>query len=173
MERGATAYLSGLREKYFGELFLNASKSPGGLTATELSTAYLKNVQLDYSDLLRKNISYMEEFEYIFDPTNKFATNFRMMHVNYEEGLKHIARFVESFESESKEIWLVFQNEGLSLSKLIYTAEETKLVTGGERDGVRNIQVLRPSAWWYWLRTTEAGQQEMQNLIRQLVHAFY
>ncbi|XP_019708885.3 uncharacterized protein [Elaeis guineensis] len=171
VERGTTAYLSGLREKYFGELFLNASKSPGGLMATELSTAYLKNVQLDYSDLLKKNISYMEEFEYIFDPTNKFATNFRMTHVNYEEGLKHIARFVESFESESKEIWLVFRNEGLSLSKLIYTAEETKLVTGVERDGVRNIQVLRPSTWWYWLRTTEAGQQEMQNLIWQLLMA--
>ncbi|XP_038987852.1 uncharacterized protein LOC103718236 isoform X5 [Phoenix dactylifera] len=147
VERGAAAYLSGLREKYFGELFLNASKSPGGLTATDLSTAYLKNVQLDYSDLLR------------------------MMHVSYEEGLKHIARFVESFESESKEIWLVFRNEGLSLSKLIYTAEETKLGTGGERDGVRNIQVLHPSAWWYWLRTTEAGKQEIQSLIWQLLMA--
>ncbi|XP_038987849.1 uncharacterized protein LOC103718236 isoform X2 [Phoenix dactylifera] len=142
VERGAAAYLSGLREKYFGELFLNASKSPGGLTATDLSTAYLKNVQLDYSDLL-----------------------------SYEEGLKHIARFVESFESESKEIWLVFRNEGLSLSKLIYTAEETKLGTGGERDGVRNIQVLHPSAWWYWLRTTEAGKQEIQSLIWQLLMA--
>ncbi|ONK76526.1 uncharacterized protein A4U43_C03F29160 [Asparagus officinalis] len=68
-----------------------------------------------------------------------FSKNFRKF--NLEEGLKHIARYVESFESKAKEIWLVFRNEGLSLSKLIYSAEETKKITG-DGSTIRNIQLL-------------------------------
>nr|CAD1822491.1 unnamed protein product [Ananas comosus var. bracteatus] len=118
VERGTSAYLSGLREKYFGEVFLNASFSLGGWPATEA------DLEFGCSDSLQMNIS-VDEMENIFHPMRKYAKNL-VMGVHYEEGLKHIARFIESFESETKEIWLVFQNEGLSLSKLIYTAEETR-----------------------------------------------
>ncbi|XP_072990373.1 uncharacterized protein [Typha latifolia] len=169
VERGTAAYLSGLREKYFGEIFLNASISLGGLVVAESLTDFAMDGQFNSSYLLKKNIS-DDEMEFIFNSTDEFTKNFR----TYVKcgGLNHIARFVESFESESKEIWLVFQNEGVSLSKLIYTAEETKLVTGDVRDEkVRYIQILRPSTWWYWLRTTEAGKKEMQNLIWQLLMA--
>lgn len=165
MERGKPAYLSGLREKYFGEIFLNAS-TVQGLTS-RLPAVISEEAQVDSSDLLQRNLSDIDEIDF----TRTFSRNFRTR-VNHEEGLKHIARFVESFESEAKEIWLVFRNEGLSLSKLIYTAEETKTTTSDESK-VRNVQVLRPSAWWYWLRTTEEGGKEMQNLIRQLVCLLY
>ena len=144
MERGNAAYLSGLREKYFGELFSNASRTLEGLLRTESSTISL-DMQYNPDIRLERNMS---------------AT---------EEPLKHVARFIESFESESREIWLVYHNEGRSLSKLIYTAEETKLVTGNNNERVRHIQVLHPSKWWHWLRTTKAGQKQMQNLLWQLV----
>jgi len=146
VERGNAAYLSGLREKYFGELFSNASRTLEGLSRTESSsTIFSMDMPLDPDILLERNMSVTEE------------------------PLKHVARFIESFESESREIWLVYQNEGRSLSKLIYTAEETKLVTGNNNERVRHIQVLHPSKWWYWLRTTKAGQNQMQNLLRQLL----
>ncbi|XP_062197155.1 uncharacterized protein LOC133900076 isoform X2 [Phragmites australis] len=146
VERGHAAYLSGLREKYFGELFSNASRTLEGLSRTEpSSTVFSVDMQFDPYICLEKNMS---------------AT---------EEPLKHVARFIESFESESREIWLVYRNEGRSLSKLIYTAEETKLVTGDSNERVKHIQVLHPSKWWYWLRTTKAGQKQMQNLLWQLL----
>nr|DAD17786.1 TPA_asm: hypothetical protein HUJ06_019249 [Nelumbo nucifera] len=89
-----------------------------------------------------------------------------------EEGLKHIARYVEYFESPSKEIWLVFRNEGVSLSKLIYTTEDSENIANERRgERVKNIQVLHPSTWWRWLRTTEAGKEEMRSLIWQLLMA--
>lgn len=169
MERGTNAYLSGLREKYFGELFSNASTSLGG-SITETPTTFSVDIQSDFSDLLQKNMSDNDEVDDIFDSTNTYARNYGAMPISYEEGLKHIARYVESFESESKELWLVFSNEGMSLSKLIYTAEESKSFTNDESDEkVRNVRVLHPSSWWHWLRTTEAGQNEMKDLIWQLV----
>uniref|UniRef100_A0ACD6AHY7 Uncharacterized protein n=1 Tax=Avena sativa TaxID=4498 RepID=A0ACD6AHY7_AVESA len=42
-------------------------------------------------------------------------------------------------------------------------------VTGNDNERVRHIQVLQPSKWWYWLRTTIAGQRQMQNLLWQLL----
>lgn len=124
MERGPAAYLSGLREKYFGEVFLNASNSLQG--------------------------------------SSHGAAD--------EEGLNHIARYVESFESRSNEIWLIFHHEGISLSKLIYTAVEVATEADKERiEHEKRVQILRPSKWWHWLKTTEAGQDELRNLIRQLV----
>ncbi|CAD6253396.1 unnamed protein product [Miscanthus lutarioriparius] len=144
VERGNAAYLSGLREKYFGELFSNASRILEGLLRTESSTISL-DMQYNPDIHLERNMSAIEE------------------------PLKHVARFIESFESESREIWLVYHNEGRSLSKLIYTAEETKLVTGNNNERVRHIQVLHPSKWWHWLRTTKAGQKQMQNLLWQLL----
>ncbi|CAL4987177.1 unnamed protein product [Urochloa decumbens] len=146
VERGNAAYLSGLREKYFGELFSNATRTLEGLSRMESSsTIFSMNMPPDPDILLERNMSVTEE------------------------SLKHVARFIESFESESREIWLVYQNEGRSLSKLIYTAEETKLVTGNNNERVRHIQVLHPSKWWHWLRTTKAGQNQMQNLLWQLL----
>uniref|UniRef100_A0A0E0RA86 protein-serine/threonine phosphatase n=1 Tax=Oryza rufipogon TaxID=4529 RepID=A0A0E0RA86_ORYRU len=145
VERGRAAYLSGLREKYFGELFSNASRTLEALSRAESSTAFSVDSQLNPHIFAENNMSFTEE------------------------PLKHIARFIESFESELKELWLVYRNEGRSLSKLIYTAEETKLVTGNNNERVRHIQVLQPSKWWYWLRTTKAGQKQMQNLLWQLL----
>uniref|UniRef100_J3N989 protein-serine/threonine phosphatase n=1 Tax=Oryza brachyantha TaxID=4533 RepID=J3N989_ORYBR len=147
VERGRAAYLSGLREKYFGELFSNASRTleVEALSRAESSTAFSVDTQPN---------------PHIFTESNMSFT---------EEPLKHVARYIESFESESKELWLVYRNEGRSLSKLIYTAEETKLVTGRNNERVRHIQVLQPSKWWYWLRTTKVGQKQMQNLLWQLL----
>jgi len=98
VERGNAAYLSGLREKYFGELFSNASRILEGLLRTESSTISL-DMQYNPDIRLERNMSAIEE------------------------PLKHVARFIESFESESREIWLVYHNEGRSLSKLIYTVQ--------------------------------------------------
>ncbi|KAJ3675586.1 hypothetical protein LUZ60_004628 [Juncus effusus] len=140
VERGNAAYLSGLREKYFGELFLNASNS--------LITTFLIEEE-STGDL-------------------HFKTNFTN---KSDEGLKHIARFVESFVSKSNEIWLVYKNEGISLSKMVYSAEETRVMTGTKDERERYVQVVRPSEWWYWLRTSQEGQKQMQDIIRQLLMA--
>lgn len=84
--------------------------------------------------------------------------------------MNHIARYVESFESRSNEIWLVFNYEGVSLSKLIYTVEDASDSSEKERpEQVKHVQILRPSKWWHWMKTTEEGQEEMRNLIWQLV----
>ncbi|KAK4742810.1 hypothetical protein SAY87_000811 [Trapa incisa] len=137
VERGRTVYLSGLREKYFGEVFLNASSSLGD----QLSRG------IDYS--------FLNESSQV---------------TSHEEGLDHIARYVESFESQSSDIWLVFQHEGVSLSKLIYTTEqEGDKVEGSEQ--VKHSQVLHPSKWWNWLKTTKAGKEEMCSIIWQLLMA--
>ncbi|KAK1412575.1 hypothetical protein QVD17_33945 [Tagetes erecta] len=128
VERGNTAYLSGIREKYFGQLFLDASSQSRGTLSVNESLA--------------------------------------PEHIAYEEGLQHIARYVESFGYKSDYIWLVFRHEGTSLSKLLYTSEDT-----GSSDGTKLVPILHPSKWWLWLKTTEAGQAEMKNLIRQLLMA--
>lgn len=84
-------------------------------------------------------------------------------------GLKHIARFVEYFVSPSEGIWLVFHNEGVSLKKHIY-AEVGNKANYSESDGqVGNIQMLQPSPWWHWLKTTKHGRRVVQNIIYQLV----
>ncbi|XP_039114783.1 uncharacterized protein LOC120250083 isoform X4 [Dioscorea cayenensis subsp. rotundata] len=158
VERGTAAYLSGLREKYFGEVFLNASLSLGSSMAARSLTTL--PIELRYAG------------DFILDPATTFPTNYRTFSGSYEEGLNHIARYVESFESDSKEIWLVFRYEGISLSKLMYTAKATKLTAADEMNRqARNIQVLHPSAWWHWLKTTEAGAKELQDIIWQLLMA--
>lgn len=85
------------------------------------------------------------------------------------EGLKHIARFVEYFVSPSEGIWLVFHNEGVSLKKHIYVEVGNK-ADYSESDGqVGNVQMLQPSPWWHWLKTTKHGSRVLQNMIYQLV----
>lgn len=84
--------------------------------------------------------------------------------------MNHIARYVESFESQANEIWLVFSYEGLSLSKLLYAMEDAYGTSEKERlEQAKHVQILRPSKWWHWMKTTEEGQAEMRNLIWQLV----
>lgn len=90
---------------------------------------------------------------------------------SHEEGLDHIARYVEFFESQSSDMWLVFHHEGVSLSKLVYTTEQE----GEKEEGpeqAKHSQVLYPSKWWKWLKTTKAGKEEMRNIIWQLVCIF-
>jgi len=174
VERGTSVYLSGLREKYFGGVFLNASSFLGSLLSTRISDSVLKESQPDFCELPKMNESVAHESgdAWNFDNISRYKS--RLQRVTYEEGLNHVARYVESFESRSNEIWLVFRHEGVSLSKVLYTAEEVGNNTDDARDEhAKHIQVLRPSKWWHWLKTTEAGQEEMRNLIWQLVCLLY
>nr|XP_043635826.1 uncharacterized protein LOC122606978 isoform X2 [Erigeron canadensis] len=157
VERGNTVYLSGLREKYFGELFLNASACLGGSLSVKESYIYPSNLPSDKSVSLEIDISRRRE---------------RQQRVAYEDGLKNIARYIESFESRLNEIWLVFRHEGISLSKLLYTADDMGSSDGTTNDEhIKQVRILHPSQWWQWLKTTEAGQEEMRNLIWQLLMA--
>ncbi|MFS7975760.1 putative protein-serine/threonine phosphatase, protein kinase CMGC-GSKL family [Helianthus anomalus] len=165
VEKGNTVYLSGIREKYFGELFLNASSYLGGTLSVKDSYPYPYPYPHPYN-LLRMDESVTPEHI----PSRKN----RQPQVAYEEGLKHIARYIESFESKSSEIWLVFRHEGVSLSKLLYTADDIGSSDGETNDNddhVKHVRILHPSKWWRWLKTTKAGQEEMKNLIWQLLSA--
>ncbi|KAK1266282.1 putative inactive protein kinase [Acorus gramineus] len=168
VERGVAAYLSGLREKYFGEVFLNASMS---LEAMGTSAMFPKEEDYEPHQFYAvKEVRHV--MSYIWNAVHMSPSSSRILTGDSEEGLRHIARYIESFESPSKEIWLVFRNEGFSLSKLMYTTEEQEETIDNERFGrVNNVQVLHPSAWWYWLRTTDAGKEEMRSLIWQLLMA--
>lgn len=136
VERGPTVYLSGLREKHFGELFLNAYSISGSSSSAQTSSSQSASSELNLS----------------------------------EEGLKHIARYIEYFESRYNDIWLVFHHEGVSLSKLMYTVEEAENIPTGEKaKEASHGQILRPSNWWTWLKTTESGKEEMRRIIWQLV----
>ncbi|XP_027935639.1 uncharacterized protein LOC114190798 isoform X2 [Vigna unguiculata] len=153
VEKGSSVYLSGLREKYFGEVFLNASTCFEDPLSAGKSTCVLESSSQ-------------------FGPENSFPNKFRVQRTLYEEGLNHIARYVESFESQANEIWLVFSFEGVSLSKLLYSVEDAYGSDEQERlEQAKQVQILRPSKWWHWLKTTEEGQEEMRNLIRQLLLA--
>lgn len=172
MERGPAVYLSGLREKYFGEVFLNASKCLGGLLSAGISNSVVEESGVGLSDLLETTKSMVHQNPWSFG--NVLPNKFRLKRATKEEGLNHIARYVESFESRSNEIWLVFHHEGVSLSKLMYTVEDVDNHADGERvEQVKHVQILRPSKWWHWLKTTEAGQEEMRSLMWQLVRLQY
>lgn len=174
MERGAAVYLSGLREKHFGEVFLNASKCLGGLLSTGASSSVLKKSPLGFHDLLDSDDSMVHDTGSSWSFANSIRNKSRLQSVFYEEGLNHIARYVESFESRANEIWLVFHYEGVSLSKILYTVEEVDVNAGEEKaENVKHVQMLHPSKWWHWLKTTEAGKEEMRSLIWQLVSLQY
>lgn len=170
MERGVTVYLSGLREKYFGEVFLNASTSLGSFHSSATSNTFLEESRSNFLDLLETNESVVRDLRNSWSFETKFSNKSRFETASFLGGLNHIARYVESFESLSNEMWLVFRHEGISLSKLLYTVEEVEISPEEEKtEKVKQVQVLRPSKWWHWLKTTEAGQDEMRNLIWQLV----
>lgn len=159
VERGPAVYLSGLREKYFGENFLNASTCFEDTLSTGKSSCVSSRSQFIFYDPVKTK-----------DSENLFPNKFQLQRATHEEGLNHIARYVESFESRSNEIWLVFRYEGISLSKLMYTVDEAYDTADDQRsEQVKDVQILRPSKWWHWLKTTEEGQQEMRNLVWQLV----
>ncbi|KAB1203336.1 putative protein phosphatase 2C 51 [Morella rubra] len=161
VERGATVYLSGLREKYFGEVFLNASECLSSLVSAGISNSVVEESGVGLSDRLESKESTIHENTWSFE-------NVFLQRATNEEGLNHIARYVESFESRSNEIWLVFRHEGVSLSKLMYSVEDAD--DNADKIGkVKHVQMLHPSKWWHWLKTTEAGQEEMRNLIWQLL----
>ncbi|CAI0434066.1 unnamed protein product [Linum tenue] len=168
VERGPAVYLSGLREKYFGEMFLNASKNIQGLS-DEYESSFSEDFESDF-DELSKMSKYGLGNKWVED--NIFPNRFMFQTPVFEEGLNHIARYIESFESKSNEMWLVFRHEGVSLSKVIYTVEDVIDNAGEEKlETAKLVQILRPSKWWRWLKTTEAGKQEMRIVIHQLLMA--
>ncbi|XP_031373525.1 uncharacterized protein LOC116188362 isoform X3 [Punica granatum] len=162
VERGRPVYLSGLREKYFGEIFLNASSTLGDQLSADDS--FLKQSRSNFVEELGTNGSAFHDMQ----KKENFGHGFGLI-TSHEEGLDHIARYVESFESKSSDVWLVFRHEGVSLSKLIYTTEQVGDKEEGEQ--IKHSQVLYPSKWWKWLKTTEGGREEMRNLIWQLLMA--
>ncbi|KAF5738864.1 hypothetical protein HS088_TW12G00058 [Tripterygium wilfordii] len=166
VERGAAVYLSGLREKHFGEVFLNASKWLGDFLSNRMSMTLQKESTPDLHDLFVMNDSVVHELGYPWNSENGFRKKFKQHKAAYEEGLDHIARYVESFESRSNEIWLVFRHEGISMSKLMYTVESNADEESAE--DIKRVQVLRPSKWWHWLKTTNAGKEQMRSIIWQL-----
>ncbi|XP_048499925.1 uncharacterized protein LOC104894555 isoform X3 [Beta vulgaris subsp. vulgaris] len=167
VERGSAVYLSGLREKYFGEIFLNASTSLGGFLPSKVSSSLFNDPGASLYGHFETDIDNQEN-EDSEDLGQEFIHGNGTWTVIYEEGLNHIARYVESFESRSNEIWLVFRHEGISLSKLMYTTKDADEIPS-ERSG--HARVLHPSKWWHWLKTTKAGQVGMQNIIWQLLMA--
>ncbi|KAF5936733.1 hypothetical protein HYC85_024239 [Camellia sinensis] len=172
VERGTSVYLSGLREKHFGEVFLNASSFLGGFLSTGKSESVSKESQSVLYDLSKTNDSVAQEIGDAWNFDSISRNRNRLQRVAFEEGVNHIARYVEFFESRSNDIWLVFRHEGVSLSKILYTAEEIENNADDARDEhTKHVQVLHPSKWWHWLKMTEAGQEEMRNLIWQLLMA--
>jgi len=75
----------------------------------------------------------------------------------------HIGRFVESFEVND-DLWLVFHNEGESLTDILYEKGDDGLV--------------RASKKWQWMRTTEGGKELMKHILKsileglEIVHSF-
>ncbi|KAK4273099.1 hypothetical protein QN277_021562 [Acacia crassicarpa] len=172
VERGAAVYLSGLREKYFGEVFLNASTCFGDLLSAGNSDCIPKKAQFKSYDQSKTNDSVLHYIRISWGSENLCTNKFQLQKAIHEKGLNHIARYVESFESRSNELWLVFHYEGISLSKLMYTVDEAYDTADRERsEQAKYVQILRPSKWWHWLKTTEEGQQEMRNIIWQLLMA--
>ncbi|KAL8170302.1 hypothetical protein V2J09_022106 [Rumex salicifolius] len=167
VERGTAVYLSGLREKYFGEIFSNASAYWRVASSSGLPNSLFPESIPNLYDVYKREKETPVETEDREDFKNLNVDGNTTGGTHYEEGLNHVARYVESFESRSNEIWLVFRHEGFSLSKLMYTAEEVT----SESEKAGNAQILSPSKWWHWLKTTKAGQEEMRYLVRQLLMA--
>ncbi|KAK9945231.1 hypothetical protein M0R45_010756 [Rubus argutus] len=53
----------------------------------------------------------------------------------------------------------------------MYTVEEDTNADEGRDEKVKHVQILHPSKWWHWLKTTKEGQEQMRSLIRQLLMA--
>ncbi|XP_024981356.1 uncharacterized protein LOC112518051 isoform X4 [Cynara cardunculus var. scolymus] len=60
----------------------------------------------------------------------------------------------------------------LFLNASAYLGDDMGSSSGSTNDDhIKHVRILHPSKWWHWLKTTEAGQEEMQNLIWQLLMA--
>ncbi|CAK9233668.1 unnamed protein product [Sphagnum troendelagicum] len=169
VEKGASAYLSGLREKHFGQIFLNESLAARE-RAAKPAGHHLHDPVLAH-DCANFRTSFWNPFCY--SKRTVVIASGNGSHPEYESGagLAHIARYVESLEMPGKqEFWLVFHNEGQSLASLLYTAG-----TGGKAeddDGeLGGFKVVQPSPWWRWLKTTDAGRTEMRSIMHQLLLA--
>ncbi|CAM6025619.1 unnamed protein product [Sphagnum balticum] len=169
VEKGASAYLSGLREKHFGQIFLNESLAARE-RAAKPAGHHLHNPVLAHN-CANFRTSFWNPFCY--SKRTVVTASGNGSHPEYESGagLAHIARYVESLEMPGKqEFWLVFHNEGQSLASLLYTAG-----TGGKAeddDGeLGGFKVVQPSPWWRWLKTTDAGRTEMRSIMHQLLLA--
>ncbi|KAL3699624.1 hypothetical protein R1sor_017646 [Riccia sorocarpa] len=172
-QRGNHVYLSGLREKYFGEIFLNASRDKARAAKHAASLSCAPSNPFSASSFgfcpwrrLNSSQSYKRPNSEARGPS---GDDFRRS--TSDEGLEHIARYVESFEVVGpKELWLVFRNEGKSLSSLLYSSERAEVEP--DLDGAdRFFTVVQSSPWWHWLKTTSAGRKEMRSLLRQLLLA--
>eukprot|EP00854_Cymbomonas_tetramitiformis_P024368 gene24368-29611_t len=94
---------------------------------------------------------------------------------------EHIARFVEAFEMQGKggsEQWLVFRDEGASLSAVMYTSmghpgtERRDKTADGKQTGDEGYATMvGPSKWWRdmkaELRDAPPSQRVLQGLLRQ------
>jgi serine/threonine protein kinase len=169
VEKGASAYLSGLREKYFGQIFLNES-----LAARERAAKPARH-HLHDPVLAHNCANFRTSFwnPFCYSKRTVVTASGNGSHPEYESGagLAHIARYVESLEMPGKqEFWLVFHNEGQSLASLLYTAG-----TGGKAEDdngeLGGFKVVQPSPWWRWLKTTDAGRTEMRSIMHQLLLA--
>ncbi|KAG0570157.1 hypothetical protein KC19_6G142700 [Ceratodon purpureus] len=158
IEKGGNVYLSGLREKHFGEVFLNETD-----VSMRIDQGYLN------SDLGVNGKGFHWTGSWSVKKVLEFL-NFANVSSQTEDpnsGLDHIARYVESFEWPGKELWLVFRYEGKSLSSLLYNAG----VDAEDDRDLKGFKVVQPSPWWRWLKTTEDGRSEMRSIIHQLLLA--
>jgi len=74
---------------------------------------------------------------------------------------QHFAKFIEAFNrtrSESIELWLVFENEGESLDKLLYTSVESD-----------DTLLLQPSNLWRQMRESKRGTKVRKEVLRQAI----
>ena len=89
--------------------------------------------------------------------------------------LSHLARFVEAFETRGgsgvvgSQRWLVFCNEGVSLSSLMRSSSEADGGKGG-RGGTAG-SLVGPNAAWLRLKRSAAWSSVQRDLVRQLLSA--
>lgn len=89
-------------------------------------------------------------------------------------GDEHLVRFVESFEAvgpHGDELWLVFEDEGLSLHSYVYEVaakESQRRKTGSPGT---QLDVVQPSRWWMSRRQSEEGSAMLVEIFRQIVQA--
>ncbi|BBM98447.1 protein MpPP2C_J [Marchantia polymorpha subsp. ruderalis] len=178
VERGNHVYLSGLREKYFGEIFLNASlaRSRASKYSSSYSCAHSNPFSMSRFGYCPWRLNQSRSFTRQNSGSRRTENPRGFDRCNIgptisEEGVEYIARYVESLEVIGpRELWLVFKNEGKSLSSLLYSTEGAEVESGME--GAEGFfTVVQPSPWWHWLKSTPAGQKEMRSILRQLLLA--
>ncbi|KAL2652139.1 hypothetical protein R1flu_020267 [Riccia fluitans] len=178
-ERGNHVYLSGLREKYFGEIFLNATRDRARAAKYAASFSCAPSNPFSSSRFgvcPWRRLSTSKKFkrqnsEASNNENLKGACGTDFGPSISEGGVDNIVRYVESFEVVGpRELWLVFRNEGKSLSSLLYSSERAEVEPDLDGSDVY-FTVVQPSPWWHWLKTSSAGRKEMRNLLRQLLLA--